>query len=133
MRKSFFCLLTLLSFVVAGCASSTQEFVDTHYQGFTILRGHLRSVTGLRSSKWQHLSDGIAMEVADPGCQITIQQGEGETAATAQTFKLKARDHIIWSESGDFVLKALDDAAPAAAPAPSPAPAPVQSNQPAGQ
>tara|TARA_R110002072_G_scaffold246569_1_gene405820 strand:+ start:146 stop:535 length:390 start_codon:yes stop_codon:yes gene_type:complete len=129
VHKSFLCLLTLLSFVVSGCASSTQEFVDTHYQGFTILRGNLQSVSGLRSSKWQHLTDGIAVEVSDPGCQITIQQGEGETAAAAQTFKLKARDHIIWSESGDFVLKALADAAPTAAPAG----APVQSNQPAGQ
>jgi len=127
VHKSFLCLLTLISFAVSGCASSTQEFVDTHYQGFTILRGHLQSVSGLRSSKWQHLTDGIAVEVSDPGCQITIQQGEGETAAAAQTFKLKARDHIIWSESGDFVLKALADAAPTAAPAP------VQSNQPAGQ
>jgi hypothetical protein len=133
MRKSFFCLLALLSFVVSGCASSTQEFVDTHYQGFTILRGHLRSVSGLRSSKWQHLTDGIAVEVSEPGCQIMMQQGEGEAAAAAQTFKLKARDHIIWSESGDFVLKALADAAPTAAPAQAPAPAPVQSNQPAGQ
>lgn len=131
MHKSFLCLLTLLSFVVIGCASSTEEFVDTHYQGYTILRGNLQSVSGLRSSKWQHLTDGIAMEVADPGCQITMQQGQGETAASAQTFKLKARDHIIWSDGGDFVLKALDDAAPTAAPAPQPAP--VQSNQPAGQ
>ena len=129
MHKSFLCLLTLISFVVSGCASSTHEFVDTHYQGFTILRGNLQSVSGLRASKWQHLTDGIAIEVADPGCQITIQQGEGETAAAAQTFKLKARDHIIWSEGGDFVLKALADADPTAAPAG----APVQSSQPAGQ
>lgn len=125
MNKSFLCLLLLLSFLVVGCASSTEEFVDTHYQGYTILRGNLRSVSGLRASKWQHLTDGIAVEVSDPGCDITMQQGEGETAAAAKSYKLKARDHIIWSTSGDFVLKALTDA--------SAVPAPVQSNQPTGQ
>ncbi|MBL4844249.1 MAG: hypothetical protein JKY65_01875 [Planctomycetes bacterium] len=136
MHKLFLCLLTILSFVVVGCASSTEEFVDTHYQGFTILRGNVRSVTGLTSSKWQHLTDGIAVEVDSPGCRIVIQQGEGDIAASAQTFTLKARDHIIWSKDGDFVLKALTNApAPAAAPAPAPAaaPAPAPAIAPAGQ
>lgn len=107
MHKLLACVL--VSMALFGCKSSTEAFVDSHYRGYTILRGTLRSVEGLRTSKWEHLTDGIALEVGDPGCQITIQQGEGDTALGAQTFRLKARDHIIWSESDDFVLKALEE------------------------
>lgn len=129
MNKLLACVLVSLSLL--GCKSSTETFVDQHYRGYTILRGKIRAIDGLHSSKWEHLTDGLAAEVADPGCQITIQQGEGEAALGAQTFKLKARDQIIWSEREDFVLKALPDDRGQGQPSPAQA-APVQS-APSGQ
>jgi len=68
----------LLPLLCSGCLSTSQNYVDEHYRGYSIVRGHLTKVEALESSKWEHLADGVAVEVAMPGCTIHIQQGEDE-------------------------------------------------------
>lgn len=129
MKQLFFALLVPL--LCSGCLSTSQDYVDEHYRGYSIVRGHLTKVEDLETSKWEHLADGVAVEVAMPGCTIHIQQGEDEQRTRTRTFELHPGDRIVWGRGGDLVLYALEDNRPAAPPA-SAAP-PTSATPPAGQ
>lgn len=133
MKQLLFALL--LPLLCSGCLSTSQNYVDEHYRGYSIVRGHLTKVEALESSKWEHLADGVAVEVAMPGCTIHIQQGEDEERTRTRTFELHPGDRIVWGRDGDLVLYALEDNKPAGGPGTSPpaSAAPPTSATPAGQ
>lgn len=96
-------LFTTLLLALAGCRLSAEGYVGENSEGYFSVKGRVLVVEGLNLTKWEDLKDGFVITVDDPGCKVTLQQGE----AKRSRFELAGGDRIIHGGDADYLLSTL--------------------------
>ncbi|MEM7202325.1 MAG: hypothetical protein AAF628_18790 [Planctomycetota bacterium] len=99
IRASRLAPLALLA-LLGSCATSGAEFAEQQ-AGFAVTKGEILRVDDLSSAALERLADGVAFEVAAPGCRVSLSFADGERSELA----LPPGCLIVCSGSGDYVLR----------------------------
>lgn len=62
---------------MTSCATSSLTYVE-ETRGFAVTRGEMVRVENLNSPGKEQLSDGVALEIDEPGCRVTLRIEEVE-------------------------------------------------------
>lgn len=123
-------LLTIIGLIaLPGCMLSGKAFVDRS-RGYAVTRGGVVNIENLFTRRKDHLSDGVALRIADPGARVTMNLG-----GVTQVIDLTPGCILILGEKDDWLLDPYDalkareagqqagqPASPAAGPGAAPAP-----------
>lgn len=103
--------LALATLALAGCLTSSEDYVQQHGPGSYVVRGTLISMNELSSRKFERLDDAFALRTSDAGCVVVLKQEMASGASKQTRFELIAGDRIVvtgdGSEGNDYVISAL--------------------------
>ncbi len=62
----------LLASVCLGACSVSSESYIADISGYSVTRGRFMQIENLHAAKIEHLTDGVAMTLSQPGCRVKI-------------------------------------------------------------
>ena len=86
---------------LTSCFTSSSSFIEEQ-TGVAVVRGRITRVENLTASKTEHLGDGLAITVAQPGCSISMQFGTNQS----KVIQLAVGEMIVYGADTDYLVRA---------------------------
>ena len=100
MKRLAWLAAVVLPLFASACVASSDKFVEESL-GFSTTKGRVVLFNELGSHEMQHLSDGIAITVTEPGCQVTVDFGD----ETSRQYEVQPGSILVFGGSNDFILE----------------------------
>ena len=99
-RKILYTAALCAALGLASCSVSSESYHEEK-QGFSATTGRIVKIQNLSAEKIEPLSDGVAMTVGAPGCQVWLQFENEET----RVFDVGPGVIIVHGPGRDYILE----------------------------
>ncbi len=99
--RKILCITALCAtFGLASCSLSSEAYHEEK-KGYSATTGRIVKIQNLSAEKFEPLSDGVAVTVAAPGCQVWLKFENEET----RVFDLGPGVVIVHGPDRDYILE----------------------------